>query len=90
MAYDGHDYGGIGAREGEVGDTFAGHAVGSFAGCVEDRCRALGGWERCEVGGRADSFGSCVDGEGGLATASAEGVSCVPVDEGAGLCVDSS
>ncbi len=90
VTYDGHYHGGIGAREGEVGNAFAGYTVGSFTGCIEDCCSSLGGWERGKVGGRADSFSSCVDGERGLTTASTERISCVPVNEGASLGVNSS
>ena len=71
---DGHDDGGIRAREGEVGDA--------LSGCAEG---AVGVVFPGDVFWRAGAFEAPVYGEGGLAAAGAEGVAGVPVEELAGF-----
>ena len=86
---DGHDDGGVGAGKGEVGDAFAGGAVGAvFCGRGLGGGGANGCGQRCEIFGGASTFCARVDGERWLAALRAERVADVPVEEGPGLGVD--
>lgn len=82
--HDGHDDGGVRAREAQVRHALAGGAVGARGGGDGDGA-ADAGLEQAEVGGWAGALGAGVDGEGRLAARGAEGVACVPVEEGACL-----
>ena len=87
---DGHDDGGVGAWEGEVGDTFAGGA-----GRARDRRQGGGGRGRRRrrrrrkgsrhVRGGTGAFHAGVDGEGGVTALGAKGVTRVPIQQRAGL-----
>ena len=87
---DGHDDGGVRAREREVRYPGAGGAGGAGTGCggVVGDGAGGGGGEEGEVCGRAGAFRAGVDGQGGVPALRAEWIAGVPVEEGARLGVD--